>query len=308
MEFMGSSKTKIFLKKIFSLLSVVRGYNILILIFAQYLASIFIFSSEKSIRQVVFDLDLLYIVIASVCVVAAGYIINNFYDVKVDRINRPLKTSLDNYVKQETKLSLYFFLNFLGFAFGLFVSFKSALFFSVYIFSIWFYSHKLKKYAFTGLISATILTILPFFAVFVYYKNFSKIIFVHAIFLFLLIMVRELIKDLENIKGALANNYKTFSIVYGEVKTKQLSTFLLLLTLFPTIILLNDPALSYMKYFFYLSFFTLFYVGFYLWKSNQQSNYTLLHNILKILLLIGVFSLVFIDTSMLLEKVIDRLN
>ncbi|PQJ77653.1 geranylgeranylglycerol-phosphate geranylgeranyltransferase [Polaribacter glomeratus] len=305
---MGSSKTKIFLKKIVSLLSVVRGYNILILIFAQYLASIFIFSSEKSIRQVVFDIDLLYIVIASVCVVAAGYIINNFYDVKVDRINRPLKTSLDNYVKQETKLSLYFFLNFLGFAFGLFVSFKSALFFSVYIFSIWFYSHKLKKYAFTGLISATILTILPFFAVFVYYKNFSKIIFVHAIFLFLLIMVRELIKDLENIKGALANNYKTFSIVYGEVKTKQLSTFLLVLTLFPTIFLLNHPALSYMKYFFYLSFFTLFYVGFYLWKSNQQSNYTLLHNILKILLLIGVFSLVFIDTSMLLEKVIDRLN
>jgi 4-hydroxybenzoate polyprenyltransferase len=305
---MGSSKTERFLKKIFSLLSVVRGYNILILIFAQYLASIFIFSSEKSIRQVAFDLHLLYIVIATVCVVAAGYIINNFYDVKVDRINRPLKTSLDNFVKQETKLLLYFFLNFLGFTFGLLVSFKSALFFTVYIFSIWFYSHKLKKYAFTGLISATTLTILPFFAVFVYYKNFSKIIFVHAIFLFLLIMVRELIKDLENIKGALANNYKTFSIVYGELKTKQLSFFLLVLTLFPTIFLLNHLALGYMKYFFYLSFVTLLYVGIYLWKSNKQRDYTFLHNILKILLLIGVFSLVFIDTSMLLEKVIDRLN
>jgi 4-hydroxybenzoate polyprenyltransferase len=305
---MGSSKTERFLKKIFSLLSVVRGYNILILIFAQYLASIFIFSSEKSIRQVAFDLHLLYIVIATVCVVAAGYIINNFYDVKVDRINRPLKTSLDNFVKQETKLLLYFFLNFLGFTFGLLVSFKSALFFTVYIFSIWFYSHKLKKYAFTGLISATTLTILPFFAVFVYYKNFSKIIFVHAIFLFLLIMVRELIKDLENIKGALANNYKTFSIVYGELKTKQLSSFLLVLTLFPTIFLLNHLALGYMKYFFYLSFVTLLYVGIYLWKSNKQRDYTFLHNILKVLLLIGVFSLVFIDTSMLLEKVIDRLN
>jgi 4-hydroxybenzoate polyprenyltransferase len=305
---MGSSKTERFLKKIFSLLSVVRGYNILILIFAQYLASIFIFSSEKSIRQVAFDLHLLYIVIATVCVVAAGYIINNFYDVKVDRINRPLKTSLDNFVKQETKLLLYFFLNFLGFTFGLLVSFKSALFFTVYIFSIWFYSHKLKKYAFTGLISATTLTILPFFAVFVYYKNFSKIIFVHAIFLFLLIMVRELIKDLENIKGALANNYKTFSIVHGELKTKQLSFFLLVLTLFPTIFLLNHLALGYMKYFFYLSFVTLLYVGIYLWKSNKQRDYTFLHNILKVLLLIGVFSLVFIDTSMLLEKVIDRLN
>ena len=83
---MGASKTKAFLKKIFSLLSVVRGYNILVLIIAQYLASLFIFSSGKSIRQVIFDIDLLCVVISSVCVVAAGYIINNFYDVKVDQL------------------------------------------------------------------------------------------------------------------------------------------------------------------------------------------------------------------------------
>ena len=305
---MSSSKTKTFLKKIFSLLSVIRGYNILVLIIAQYLASIFIFSPEKSIRYIVFDFDLLNIVLASVCVVAAGYIINNFYDVKVDRINRPLKTGLDDYVKQETKLKLYFFLNLLGFTFGFFVSWKSALFFSVYIFGIWFYSHKLKKYPFTGLISATILTILPFFAVFVYYKNFSKIIFVHAIFLLLVIMVRELIKDLENIKGALANNYKTFSVVYGEVKTKKLSLLLLLLTSLPATILLSYSALGYMKYYFYLALLTLSFVGIYLWKSTQQKEYTFLHNILKLLLLIGVFCLIFIDTSLLLEKVIDRLN
>jgi 4-hydroxybenzoate polyprenyltransferase len=305
---MSSSKTKTFLKKIFSLLSVVRGYNILVLIIAQYLVSIFIFSPEKSIRNIVFDFDLLNIVLASVCVVAAGYIINNFYDVKVDRINRPLKTGIDNYVKQETKLRLYFLLNFLGFMFGLFVSWKAALFFSVYIFGIWFYSHKLKRHAFTGLISATVLTILPFFAVFVYYKNFSKIIFLHAIFLFLVIMVRELIKDLENIKGALANNYKTFSVVYGEVKTKQLSLLLLLFTFLPVTILFRFPALSYMKYYFYLALATLLFVGVYLWKSTQQKEYTFLHNILKLLLLVGVFCLVFIDTSLLIEKVLDRLN
>ena len=305
---MSSSKMKTFLKKIFSLLSVIRGYNILVLIIAQYFVSIFIFSSGNSIRNVIFDFELLYIILASVCVVAAGYIINNFYDVKVDRINRPLKTGIDNYVKQETKLTLYFFLNFLGFTFGLFVSLRSAFFFSVYIFGIWFYSHKLKKHPFTGLISVTILTILPFFAVFVYYKNFSKIIFVYAVFLFLVIMVRELIKDLENIKGALANNYKTFSVVYGEVKTKQLSLLLLLFTFFPVTILLSHPALGAMTYYFYLALLTLTFVGFYLWKSTQQKEYTFLHNILKLLLLIGVFCLVFIDTSLLLEKVIDRLN
>jgi 4-hydroxybenzoate polyprenyltransferase len=305
---MFSFKVKRIIFKIVSLLSVIRGYNILVLIAAQYLAAIFIFSPQKSLQYVVFDLHLLCIVLASVCSVAAGYIINNFYDVKVDRINRPLKSGLDNYVKQETKLSLYFFLNFLGFAFGLIVSWKAALFFSVYIFGIWLYSHKLKKYPLTGLISATILTVLPFFAVFIHFKNFSKIIFVHAVFLFLVIMVRELIKDLENIKGAIANNYTTFSVAYGEKKTKELSIFLLVLTLFPVVVLFSYPAISHMKYYFYLAMAVLIFIGFYLWKATDRDQYRTLHNILKLLLLLGVFSLILIDTSLLIDKVIDRLN
>lgn len=305
---MTSFKSKRIILKFLSLISVIRGYNILILIIAQYLASIFIFSPEKSLRNILFDLHLHFIVLATVCVVASGYIINNFYDIKVDRINRPLKTGLETFVNQSTRLKLYFFLNFLGFLFGFFVSWRAGLFFAVYIFGIWFYSHKLKKYPLTGLISATILTILPFFVVFIYFKNFSSIIFVHAFFLFLVIMLRELVKDLENIKGAIANNYQTFSVTYGEKKAKKLSLFLILLTLFPIVILFQYPALSYMRYFFYVALITLFFVGLFLWKSETKKQYQLLHNILKLLLLIGVLSLVFIDTSLLLEKVIDRLN
>ena len=305
---MLSFKVKRIIFKIFSLLSVIRGYNILVLIMAQYLAAIFIFSPDKYLKHIIFDWDLFYIVLASVCVVAAGYIINNFYDAQVDRINRPLKTGLDNYVKQSTKLKLYFSLNFIGFIFGWLISWKAALFFAVYIFGIWFYSHKLKRHPLTGLISATILTILPFFAIFVYYKNFSKIIFVHAIFLFLVIMVRELIKDLQNMKGAIVNNYETFPVAYGERKTKQFSLFLLTLTLFPVVVLFSYPALSYMRYYFYFSTVVLIYLGFYLWKSKETRQYRILHNILKLLLLIGVLSLVFIDTSLIVEKVIDRLN
>ena len=158
-------KAKKLIFNFFSLFSVIRGYNILVLVLAQYLAAIFVFSPKEKLRSIIFDVDLLYIVLASICVVASGYIINNFYDVKVDRINRPLKAGLDNYVKQSTKLKLYFTLNFLGFIFGLLISGRAALFFAVYIFAIWFYSHKLKKFPFTGLVSATVLTILPFFAI-----------------------------------------------------------------------------------------------------------------------------------------------
>ncbi|WP_417786010.1 geranylgeranylglycerol-phosphate geranylgeranyltransferase [Tenacibaculum sp.] len=305
---MSTFKNNTFFLKIFSLLSVIRGYNILVLIAAQYLAAIFIFSDTKSVKPVVFDWHLLYLVISTVCVVASGYIINNFYDKKADIINRPIKTGLDSYVKQETKLTLYFTLNFIGFFFGWLVSWRAALFFSVYIFGIWFYSHKLKKYPLIGLITATVLTILPFFVIFVHYKNFSKVIFIHAIFLFLVIMIRELMKDLENIKGAIANNYNTFPVKYGERNTKKLIILLMVLTLVPIGVLFNYPAIEYMKYYFYLAAITLIFVGFYTWKSTKNNQYRLAHNILKILLLIGVFSLLFIDKSLIVDKVVEVLD
>jgi 4-hydroxybenzoate polyprenyltransferase len=301
-------KANTIVKKLFSLLSVVRGYNILVLIAAQYLAAIFIFSEQKSIKPVLFDWHLLYLVIATITTVAAGYIINNFYDKNADKINRPIKSGLDSYVKQETKLSLYFLLNFTGFGFGWLVSWRAAFFFAIYIFGIWFYSHKLKKYPFFGLMSVTTLTILPFFVIFVHYKNFSKVIFIHAIFLFLIIMIRELIKKLENIKGAILNNYNTFPVKYGEKNTKKLIILLMILTLAPVSILFSYPAIEYMKYYFYLTAVILFFIGFYTWKATKTNQYRLLHNILKILLLIGVFSLLFIDKSLILDKVVTALD
>ncbi len=294
--------------KFLALLSVIRGYNILVLLTAQYLAAIFIFSPTKLLSNIVLDPYLFYIIIATACVVSAGYIINNFYDVKVDAINRPLKTGIDSYVDQATKLRLYFALNFIGFSFGCLISWRAALFFAVYIFAIWFYSHKLKKYALIGLLSVTTLTILPFFAVFIYFKNFSSIIFVHAIFLFLLIMVRELVKDLQNLKGAIVNNYATFPVVYGEKTTKIFSLMLLVFTLWPVFILFSYPALGYMKFYFYFASVVLVFISFLLWKSSHVKNYRNIHNVLKILLLIGVFSLMFVDTSLIVEKVIQRLH
>lgn len=304
---MLSRKQKHIFLKFFSLFSVVRGYNILILIVAQYLASIYIIAHNKSIKQVLFDMNLLMLVWSSALTIAAGYIINNFYDSEKDLINKPIKSRLDRLVSQNTKLLFYFVLNLSAVIIASFVSLYAVTFFTVYIFGIWFYSHKLKRYPLTGLISATVLTILPFFVVFVYFGNFPKIIFVHAGFLFLVIMVRELIKDLENIKGALVSNYKTFPVAYGEKNTKLFSILLLALTLVPVIFLLNYPAITYMRYYFYIAMFVLVFIGIFLFKSTKTRHYTILHNVLKLLLLIGVFSLVFIDTSLLIEKVIEKI-
>ena len=305
---MSSPKAHSLLKKIFSLLSVVRGYNILILVVAQYLAAIFIFSEQKLLKPVIYDVHLLYLVIATVCVVAAGYIINNFYDLKADKINRPLKTGVDTYIKQETKLSLYFLLNFIGFSFGWLVSWRAAFFFSFYIFSIWFYSHKLKKLPITGLMVVSTLTILPFFVVFIHYKNFSKVIFIHAFFLLLVIIIRELVKDLENIKGAIINNYNTFPVVYGEQKTKLFICLLSFVSFAPVTLLFFDTSIEHMKYYFAFASVIIISLGLLIWKSNKRKHYIIIHNILKVLLLVGVFSLLLIDKSILLDRLTGNIT
>lgn len=283
--------------------SVIRGYNILIIVFAQYLASIFILAPERLLSEVVLDLNLFMLVLSSSLTIAGGYIINNFYDSEKDLINRPIKSKLDRLVSQNTKLSFYFVLNFLSVVMASYVSFNAVIFFSLYIFGIWLYSHKLKKLPFIGNLTSAILTITPFFVIFIYYRNFETVIFFHAMFLFLIISMRELTKDLENIKGDLAQNYHTIPVVYGENVSKTMLTTLALFTLIPAILIVTYFDIGRMNYFFYFS--TLLLLGFIvlLWKSKTKLHYLILHNILKFIIVAGVFSIVLINVSVVLNRI-----
>jgi 4-hydroxybenzoate polyprenyltransferase len=173
----------------------------------------------------------------------------------------------------------------------------------VYIFGIWFYSHKLKKLPFIGNLTSAILTITPFFAIFLFYKNFESVIFVHAIFLFLMISMRELTKDLENMKGDLLLGYKTIPVVYGEKASKLMLTILIILTSIPIYLLLNTYDVGHMYVFFYLSIILLLIFMLLLWKSNTKTHYLILHNILKFIILTGVFSIVLINVSLVLNRI-----
>ncbi len=300
---MLSRKQKHVLLKFFSLFSIVRGYNILVIALAQYLTSIYILAPHLPLRKVLFDLNLLMLVLASASAIAGGYIINSFYDSEKDLINRPNKTFLDKLVSQQTKLSGYFVLNFLSVFFASYVSFRAVLFFSIYIFLIWLYSHKLKKYPFIGNIVAAILAVIPFFAVFIYYGNFDLVIFVHATFLFLIISMRELTKDLENIKGDLAQNYRTIPVVYGEKVSKRMLLILSMLTLVPIVLLLTKFDVGHMNLFFYGSIFALIVFDILLFNAGRRLHYIILHNILKLIIVVGVFSIVLLDIDLVLNRI-----
>ncbi|MFM9988441.1 geranylgeranylglycerol-phosphate geranylgeranyltransferase [Flavobacterium sp.] len=298
---MLTRKSKLFLIKIFSLFSVVRGYNIPVVVLAQYLSSIFILSPEKRALDVILDWRLFILVFASTLTIASGYIINNFYDSEKDLINRPNKTRLDRLVSQKTKLQVYFLLNFLATILALIISFRAALFFATYIFLIWFYSHKLKKYPIVGNLTASLLAVLPFFGILLYFKNFYPVIFAHAMFLFLLIFIREMIKDLENIKGDIANNYQTIPVRFGERISKQIITILTISTIIPVYILIEKYDVGYMDLYFYVSLMILIFFLLKLWKSQTQPEYVQLHVVLKILIVAGVFCIVLINPSVLIN-------
>lgn len=308
---MLSRKHKLFIWKIISLFSVVRGYNIPIIALAQYLSAIFILAPEQRALSILLDFRLFIIVLCSSLTIASGYIINSFYDSKKDLINRPNKSQLDRLVSQKTKLQVYFSLNFFVALIAFFVSFRAVLFYSAYIFLIWFYSHKIKRYPLIGNLMAAFLAVLPFFGILLYYylkmplyeieSNSGKlaVILSHGAFLFLLILVREMIKDLENLKGDFANDYKTIPIIYGEEMSKKIITVLTILTVLPVYFLINIYDVGYMDIYFYFGFIVLIFFLLYLWKWQTKAQYVMLHNVLKFLIVSGVFCIVLINPSVL---------
>lgn len=290
--------------KVLSLFSTVRLYNIALVTIAQLLAALFILAPDWSPYQVVSDYKLWLILVASAAAISGGYIINNFYDREKDFINRPQKTLLEHQVSRFTLWQVYFTVNAIAFLLGLLVSWRAGLFFAAYIFAMWWYSHRVKRLLFLGNLMAALLAITPFFVLFAYYKNSYLVIFVHGAFLFLILAMRELIKDLENLRGDLIHGYKTIPVVMGERASKTFYTVLSVFTIFPVLALWLYFDIGYMKYYFaFISGGILISLPL-LWDSTRKREYLLIHFILKVILAGGVFSILLID----LQNIIDRIN
>ena len=270
--------------------SLVRISNILVLVFAQLLTSIFIFSLNP-FKETVSDYKLWLIIFSTAFGVSGGYIINSFFDQKKDIINRPYKTLLEINIKNKTKFRIYFLLSFFSLITSIFVSFNAFIFFSFYIIIMYLYSHLFKKYLWFGSMLSTLLTIFPFFAITLYYKNFNYEILTHALYLYFLICVRELVKDLFNLKGDILNNYKTFPSVFGENNTKLFITFLVLLLYITVIILDSLFILNLMRYYFYMVLFVITIFLFYLWKKSNKTKYGLMLQTIRVVIFLGVICL-----------------
>ena len=277
--------------KLISLLSLVRGQNLAVLVIAQLLSSAFIFSTQASPRVTFLDVNLWLIVLATVLSVAAGYIINAFFDQEKDLINRPQKTLLEQNISERSKLIGYFTFNGVALLVASSVSQKSALFFCAYIVSMALYSGFLKRYLFVGNLVSAALTVLPFFAITVYFKNFTMEIFTLASYLLLLISIKELVKDLCNKRGDLSNNYKTIPTVYGEVQVKGLISLLVCFCFGVFFLLYFFFSLQGMLYYFIASLVFLVFFTILLWIFSKTNQLIFLLFGIKALILLGIICL-----------------
>ena len=287
-------KQKSILFKFLRIFSVVRIYNILIIVLAQYLTSIFILS-DKKLFDVIFDFNLFLLILCSSLSIASGYIINNFYDQKKDIINKPIKSKIDDVVKKSTKLYFYFILNFVVIFFASIISLRAVIFFSVYIFFLWFYSHKLKRLLFLGNLFYSLLTITPFFAILLYYKNIDLIIAAYALFLFFILLLKDITKDLKNLVGDFTENYQTIPVAFGEDFSRIIISLITFINVILIINLFINFSDGYMNIYYGISLILLLIFTIKLYNSKKVSDYLELHNILRLIIGLGVLSIILLE-------------
>ena len=280
-----------------SYFSLVRVQNILLLSLAFFLTAHYIFTPEQNWKSLLTNLHFLLLVLSTNIAVSAGYLINSFYDYREDLINRPQKTLLEENLKQKERIYLYFTFNFIAFLLALLISWRAAIFISFYIFIMWFYSHKIKSYAFIGNLMSAILYIFPFFGLFLFFKKFNWFIFWHAVFLWLILLIKDVVKSMVNIKGEIVNNKKTIPVKYGEKTTFKFLFILSSLLIFPILILFKFEMLGNMKWYFFL-FIMLYYPSLiFTYFSKKEKAINIFYLLIKFLLLVGVFSLILIKNK-----------
>ncbi len=276
--------------KFVALLSIVRWYNILLLVVAQYLAALFLMTDYHDFKHTLLNTTLHKIVLSTIFIVAAGFIINNFYDHEKDSINRPQQTAFERLVRKRTKLNFYFLFNTIGTLLALSISWRAFTFFAVYAFALWFYSHKLKRIPIVGNFTASGLAVAPFFGIFFYFTIENWVVFPLVGIFWSLNFFREMLKDMIAVKGDTLSGYHTLPVVSGMEKTKRVA-FAALIPSAAFTLWIWPEAGSYLRLFLVIQFGILALSVSLLQGAKNQQTLKILNNLCKVMVVLGVFSI-----------------
>ncbi|WP_053002181.1 geranylgeranylglycerol-phosphate geranylgeranyltransferase [Kordia jejudonensis] len=256
------------------------------------------------------------VVLATILIAAGGNIINDIFDVETDRINKPHKLFIDTYISKKNAYLLYFIFTFVGIGLGSYVGFAInrtwiSLIFLAIAGLLFLYSSHIKKIPILGnvivsiLVASSLLILIAFNKEhtvrgkhFNLFNDFSLIaIEIYAIFAFLINLMRELVKDNEDVNGDYNANMNTLSIVLGRNRVNKIVAVLAGLTIVFILYIISEYLQGKTittAYVLLTILLPLLYCIIKIWQADTKREYKIISLLLKLIMLFGILSTVII--------------
>lgn len=302
-------------------LKLIRYQNLLMLACMQLIFR-YGFLKYQNIPLSLTDPEYGLLVISTILIAAAGYVINNIFDQETDTINNPAEVVVGRGISENMAYNIYVGLNVSGVAIGFYLSnvIGKPGFAAIFILiaaTLYFYATSLKQMLIVGnlviasLLSASVL-IIPVFDMFpsitAENQKVMAIIFSvisdYAIFAFIINFIREIVKDLEDVNGDYNQGMNTLPIVLGRDRTAKIVFWL---SIIPILILLYYTN----KYFiasnllpttiYTLLFIVgpLIYFTIKIWTAKTSKDFHHLSTVLKLVIFFGVISIAVVTYNIL---------
>ena len=294
-----------------NLFNLIRYKNLLVIVLTQLLVKYAVlepFGVNTSLD--IFSISLL--ILSTVCIAAAGNIINDIYDVETDTFNKPSKVIIGRHISEKAAFNLFIALNLVGVCIGFYISHlvgKSA-FFSVFVIIsalLYVYASYLKRLFLIGNIVISILVALSLLIIGLFdllpgitpenqhiQLSVFKIIFYYAAFAFIINLIREMVKDIEDIEGDSKSGMLTLPIVIGATKAKLVVFALIIITIITIsyyVIHLLYKNLIASGYFLLFIIGPLIYISIKSLSASTKQHFHHISTILKLVMVFGLLSL-----------------
>ncbi|MEJ2617810.1 MAG: geranylgeranylglycerol-phosphate geranylgeranyltransferase [Ignavibacteriaceae bacterium] len=270
-------------KRFLAVIKICRPLNTFIVFLTVIIAG-FICSKNNEI-----PLQTFLAAVSATFIAAAGYIINDIFDIKIDRVNRPDRSLASGILNTNSAIIYYIIFSLMGLLLAILINYTAVIIAILTVTLLFFYSYKIKSVALLGNFSIAVLTGLTFIYGGVSVNNISYAI-IPALFALLINFIREIVKDMEDIRGDLKNGIETFPSQFGFSFTKNfiviISSLLILFTCYPYIFRLYK-----IEYFIIVMSIVnpiLVYVLVSIYKNDSVSNLNKLSFILKLDMIFGL--------------------
>jgi len=309
---------------VLSILRLIRFQNLLIIAATQYIMRyciIYPFLKINNFSLQLSDIHFALLVLATVLIAAAGYVINDYFDTGTDRLNRPESVVINRSIHRREAIFIHFVLNFIGLAIGVYLSFyikvaELSVVFMLAIGLLWFYSTNYKRQFLIGNIVVSIMTgMVPLMVILFelpllnkeyglimlrFQANFNYIFFwiaAFSFFAFLTTLLREIIKDTEDFEGDSAYGMNTLPIIIGRKYTKLviislvLSTLVALVMVFIKFLLYRrEDSFDYISLIYFLLFLLipLLLLLYRMLLAQKKEDFHIASQITKFIMLAGI--------------------